>query len=134
MFYVSLSTKNSLLSVSPNTCSFIIPLMRTPDALVKNAHGLVRAAYLHLHEIRLPEATSRTYRHGPIDVLPRVRPPQYVVDLLPIWRVRLLYLGRRDGLRVGARRAGEDCSRRFGRGGCDNLEEGAVQGTEPHGV
>lgn len=122
------------LLISGTTRSFIIPLMRTPDALIKNAHGLVRAAYLHLHEIRLPEATGRTYRHGPIDVLPRVRPPQYVVDLFTIWRVRLLYLGRRDGLRVRARHAGEDCCRRFGSGGgCDNLEEGAVQGTEPHG-
>jgi hypothetical protein len=91
--------------------SFIIPLMRTPDALVKHAHGFVRAAYLHLHEVRLPEAAGGTDGHGPIDVLPRVRPPKYVVDLLPIRRVRPLYLGRRDGLGVGARRAGEDRGR-----------------------
>ncbi len=82
--------------------------MRALDAFVKHAHRLVRAAYLHLHEVRLDgTAILRTYRHGPIDVRPSVVATEDVVHLLPIRRVRFSHLRRVYGLRVRTRRAGK---------------------------
>ena len=82
--------------------------MRAFDALVKHAHRLVRATYLHLHKVSLDgTAILRTYRHGPVDVRPRVIPTEDVVHLLAIRRVRFPHLRRVYGLRVRTRRAGE---------------------------
>jgi len=101
--------------------------MRTLDALIKNTHRLIRAPNLHLHKIRLSKTTRRTNRHGPIDILPCLLSAQDIIDFFTCG-VGLLDLGHGDGLGVGAGGAGEV----VGGGVGVDLEEGAVEGTEPH--
>ena len=114
----------------------IVPLMRAFDALVKHAHRLVRATYLHLHEVSLDgTAILRANRHGPVHVRPGVAAAEDVVHLLPIRRMSLPHLRRVYRLRVRTRRAGEQFLRGGEGGGGvgrDYLKEGAVQWTEPH--
>ena len=116
----------------------IIPLMATLDTLIKNTHRLIGTPNLHLHKIRLAKTTRGAYRHGPIDIFPCRCSSEDVIDFFTIGGNRFLDLGEDDFLGVGTGGAGEDIGGRFrrcgvGGGGGDDLEEGAVEGAEPHG-
>ena len=67
------STRISLL--------LIVPLVTAFAALVKDTHGFIGAANLHLHKVGLIVIALTTNGHGPIDIFPSRRPTQNVVDL-----------------------------------------------------
>ena len=50
-------------------------------ALVKDTHGFIGAANLHLHKVGLIVIALTANGHGPIDIFPSGRPTQNVVDL-----------------------------------------------------
>lgn len=114
----------------------IIPLMRALDALVKHAHGFVSTSNLHLHKVGLAIAALRARGHGPIDVLPRRGSAQNVVDLLLVGGDDLLHIRDVDGAAIGAGGTREDVHGAVagpgGGGSRHDLEERAVEGTEPH--
>lgn len=113
----------------------VVPLMPAIDALVKHAHRLVGGPDLHLHEVRLAVAALAADRRGLIDVLPRGGAAHNVVDGLPL-RSEGVHVGTGDGPGVGTGRAEKDRAGGIGRGvgsRRSDLEEGAVEGAEPHG-
>lgn len=63
---------------------FVIPLIVALGAFVKDAHGFVGTADLHLQKVGLVVIARGTDRHGPIDIGPRRGAAQYVVDLLAV--------------------------------------------------
>lgn len=68
----------------PHHPSSLPPLVRALAALVEGAHGLVRASYLNLHEVRHPVVALRARRGRLVHVLPRAVAAQHVVHLLPL--------------------------------------------------
>lgn len=63
---------------------FIIPLMGTTHAFVKDTHRFVRTANLHLHKVGRIVMTRWTNGVGAIHVFPGRRPTQNVVHLLAL--------------------------------------------------
>jgi hypothetical protein len=67
----------------------VVPLMAALGAFVKNAHGFIGTANLHLQKVSLVVVAGWTDGHGPIDIGPGGGTAQNVVHL---------FLGRCDHL------------------------------------
>jgi hypothetical protein len=65
----------------------VIPLVAALGALVKDAHGFVGTANLHLQKVGLVVIAGGTDRCGPIDIGPRRGSAQNVIHLFALVRV-----------------------------------------------
>ena len=129
-------------------CLLVVPLVAALTALVEETHRFVGGSDLDLDKVRFLMVAQRTGSGGPIDVFPRRRSTQYVVDglagqsrdghvgCLDCARIRtcgahprLLRLGLLRSPTVVAAVAGGG-----GGGSVDgsHLKEGAVARAEPH--
>jgi hypothetical protein len=62
------SPSSYILSLRINL--LVIPLLSTLATLVEDRHGLISAANLDLHKVRLSIVAVRTISHGAINILP----------------------------------------------------------------
>jgi hypothetical protein len=63
---------------------FVIPLIVAFCTFVKDTHGFIGTADLHLQKVRLVVVARRTYRHGAIHVGPGGGASQNIIHLLAL--------------------------------------------------